>query len=98
MGSIFTCKVIAAGPTVDNPPDTPDNPVMLTMIDQRNEFQGNTDFYAADAMKQEILAVALAAISTGRLVSADVDPPPFSTDDDGRPIPPECYGLSILNS
>ena len=97
MSSTFTCKVISAGATVNAPDDTTPDPVMLTMFDQANEFQGNTDFYVADAMKREILAVALAAIATGRTVTADVDDPPFSSDQ-GKPIPPECYGLSILNS
>lgn len=95
MSRTFTCKVISAGASVEPPdPDTPANSVFILL--QSSQLQGQQEFYASDAMKREILAVALAAVATGRAVSATVDPPPY-VDDSGRAAPtPQCYGLRVL--
>jgi hypothetical protein len=85
------CNVDSAAASVQAS-DTPDNPVYLTLTDLGGAFQQGL-FYAADAMKREMLAVALAAISTGKNVYVDADPPDQS---DQRPVPAQCYTIGLI--
>jgi len=86
MASWFTCTV--SGAQIDAYNVTP--PVVtVTLADVGGSF-GKTGFPVPDAAKREMLAVALAAISTQSKVSALVDPPTKS--------PWQCYTLNILAS
>ena len=84
------CTVDRAGASVGGG-NTPDNAVFLILTDTNGSFQKGF-FYAADTVKNQMLAVALAAISNGRQVFAVVDPP----DNSNKPIPSECYELDII--
>jgi hypothetical protein len=86
------CTVVSAGASVEAA-DTPDNPVYLVLTDLGGKFE-NGLFFASDAMKREMLAVALTAISTGKHVYAVADPPDDGSA--GRPHPAECYELDIV--
>jgi hypothetical protein len=64
----YTCQVSEAGPAADGTETT--SPVIyISLTDQGGTFSGQW-FYAAENAKDEILAVALSAISTGFLVEA----------------------------
>ena len=91
------CRVTGAGAsTLDPIRGDPANVVTLGLMSQDSQFPEGQDFLAADAMKREILAVALAAVATGRPVWAVVDPPPYNPGG-GRPEGlPGCYALSVL--
>jgi hypothetical protein len=63
--------------------------VSVALTDVAGSFGTSYQFNIPDAAKREILAVALAAISTQSNVSAFVDPPPTGG---------QCYALEILAS
>jgi hypothetical protein len=85
----YTCIVISAGPTI-RWSDTPAPEVIIQLSDTNNSFTGNWFFAAQDA-KNQMLAVALAAISTQMQVSAWVDPP----NTNNTPWT-QCYELRII--
>jgi hypothetical protein len=70
----------------------PANPIWLNLTDYGGQFQ-NQLFIAATEMQREMLAIALAAISTGRRVTADVngDPREWETHQ------PVCSELDIVS-
>ena len=71
--NIFVCTVNGAGPAMDGT-QYPPPVVLIDLSDQAGSF-GNQWFYAPASAKDEMLAVALAAISLGRSVSATVELP-----------------------
>jgi hypothetical protein len=84
MPEWFTCTI--NGASVDGySGSTPIVSVFLT--DVAGTFGTSYAFNVPDAAKNQILAVALAAISTQSSVSALVDPPPTGG---------QCYVLQIL--
>jgi len=74
----YTCQVNEAGPATDGTETTP--PVIyIALTDQAGTFSGQW-FYAAENSKDEMLAVALSAISTGFFVEVGaVAPNPGGT-------------------
>ena len=87
MPAFFTCVI--NGTTVDTTPNPgmPSPVISVTLTDSGGTFT-QTVFSCADTGKREMLAVALAAISTQSPVSAFLDPPV---------TPPwNCYTLSLL--
>jgi hypothetical protein len=74
----YTCQVTEAGPAADGTETTP--PVIyIELTDQAGSFSAQW-FYAAENARDEILAVALSAISTGFSVeAAAVAPNPGGT-------------------
>lgn len=92
MSQIFTCTVNQAGP-VSNAPETQSPTIYLELTDLGATFD-HTWFFAANSAKREMLAVALAAISTQSQVRAEVDIP---TGQDTHPHP-QCYRLYIVAS
>lgn len=91
MPNTYTCTVDSAGASTQAA-DTPANPVYLVLTDVRGSFQKGL-FFASDAVKYPILAVALTAVATSRPVFVVADPPDDGSR--GRPIPSECYELDI---
>ena len=106
---MWTCVVNSAGPVsgldVGNYSDPRYNPdpaappiIVLTLTDTGNSFNSQW-FVVPSGSENYMLAVALAAISTGSQVAADVDwPLPVITiDNDGNPVygPPFCHLLWI---
>jgi hypothetical protein len=92
MSQIFTCTVNEAGP-VSNATETQSPTVYFQLTDLGGSFNF-TWFFAANSAKREMLAVALAAISTQSQVRAEVDVP---TGQDTNPHP-QCYRLYIVAS
>jgi hypothetical protein len=102
----FTCVVNAVGPTSGdfegNYLDPRDDPathgpaVVLTLTDLNNAFN-NFSFLVDTPVTNTVLAVGLAAISTGNQVMADVDwpQPIIGTDQGGNTIyaPAICHSL-----
>lgn len=88
----LTCSVSEAGPSM-NSNETALPVIMICLTDSGGKFS-NTWFYAAQDAKTQMLAVALAAISTGSQVNALVDVP---TGPDTEPHP-QCYILYIIAS
>jgi hypothetical protein len=86
MSVNFVCNVIQAGPGV-NGSLTPDPQVQFLLTDAQGTFS-NTWFFASQAAKNQMLAVALAAISTQSQVNAWVDAPEEGTVT-------QCYALYI---
>jgi len=96
QGSVqVTCTVNQAGPAAQNQSETADPVIYLQLSDLGGSFD-HTWFFMADSCKKEMLAVALAAISTQTQVVAWVVPPP-SPPAPGGPSP-ECYNLYIAAS
>ena len=91
----FICTVDRAGiSTIQPDPDTPANPVLLTLTDTGGTFS-KTDFVASDQIQKEMLAVALAAISTGRQVFVVADTPD-NGGGGGQPHTPVCDEIRIV--
>jgi hypothetical protein len=84
----YICTVNQAGPATGTG-QTPDPVVQFSLTDTNNAFS-NAWFFAAGASKNQMLAVALAAISTQSQVNAWVDPPQA-----GVGIT-QCYALYII--
>lgn len=73
MAQWNTCRVNRVGPAADGT-DTPGPVIYINLTDQAGAFTGQW-FFAAANSRNEMLAVALAAISLGKTVNANVDPP-----------------------
>jgi hypothetical protein len=84
MPAWFTCTV--GGAQVDSYNVTP--PVISVILKDVGGSFGLTGFPVPDAAKRELLALALAAISTQSKVSALVDPPTGANW--------QCYTLLII--
>jgi hypothetical protein len=59
------------------------------------EFPDGAVFIAADAVKKEMLAIALAAISTQRQVWVEADQPNFDSDHNQVNLA-QCYILAVV--
>jgi len=59
------------------------------------EFSDGAVFVAADAVKKEMLAIALTAISTQRQVWVQADQPNFDGDRNQLNLP-QCYILAVV--
>jgi hypothetical protein len=88
------CTVNSAGASVVPAAQSdPNTYVSVNLTDTQGNFFGQ-DFICADQIRRELLAVALAAISTGRQVRAMVDSGPYGN---GRPTAtPGCGELDIV--
>ena len=75
MSQRFTCTVNLVGPSVDGS-ETPIASDLYQFNGFREELASWHWFFAANLCKRELLAVALASISTQSQVWAYVDPPP----------------------
>jgi hypothetical protein len=105
MSQQFTCTVNAVGPTSgdfeNNFLDPRDDPtthgpaIVLTLTDLGGAFSGFS-FLVDEPISNGVLAVGLAAISTGNQVMADVDwpTPVIGQDQGGDPI----YGATMVHS
>jgi len=69
----YTCVVTGAGPATDGT-ETADPVIYIQLTDVNNAFS-NYWFYASENSRNEMLAVALAAMSTGKRVTAAADEP-----------------------
>lgn len=69
----YTCTVNMVGAAGDGG-EGPNPVIYINLTDSRGSFQ-NAWFFALDAAKNQILATALAAVSSHRQVSATLDPP-----------------------
>jgi hypothetical protein len=87
----FKCSMVmaGAGSNLQNPPASS---VVVQLTDLAGSF-ANVEFAVVPVAEREILAVALAAISTQSNVLATVDPPASVSAGS-----PNCYALSILTS
>ncbi|MGB0073816.1 MAG: hypothetical protein WBP71_12775 [Terracidiphilus sp.] len=89
MATNYVCNVYTTGVTVLHS-DTPAPEVLLQLSDTNSTPAfTNTWFFAAEGAQNQMLAVALAAISTLSTVSAWVDPPITGKFT-------QCYELSIV--
>lgn len=88
MAQWYTCSVNLVGPAADAP-ETPNPVVYINLTDVGGAF-ANYWFWAANVAKREMLATALAAISTSFRVSASLDPP----NPNNSPYT-QCYRLYI---
>ena len=86
----YTCIVNQAGPSTQAT-STSSPVVLFNLSDVQGSFN-NTWFFAAGTAKNQMLAVALAAVSTQSQVNAWVDTPT-----PGGPVT-ECYNLYIIAS
>jgi hypothetical protein len=89
MAVEFICTVNQTGPAV-GAGVTPDPTIEFSLTDSKGSFT-NTWFFAAQSAKNQMLAVALAAISTQSQVNAWVDAPQQS----GMT---QCYALYLVAS
>jgi hypothetical protein len=91
MTAPLYCTASWAGPGADGNETTP--PVVYILLtDQAGSWKGAQWFYAAANAKDEMLAVALAAISQGLTVAAFLDPPNAA----GEPYT-EIHSLYLTN-
>jgi hypothetical protein len=88
MAQWFNCTVNRAGPAADAT-EYPPPVIYINLTDQAGSFGGQW-FFAASNAKNEMLAVALSAISLGKTVNASLDPPVAG----GTPYT-ECYRFYI---
>ena len=84
MAVEFICTVNQAGPSIDS------GQVQFSLTDTNKTFS-NTWFNAASPFQNQMLAVALAAISTQSQVNAWVDAPQAGNTT-------ECHALYIIAS
>ncbi len=91
MPKLFTCTVDGAGASVGNETDINPNSCYLVLTDSAGTFQ-KTAFNASAPIQSQMLAVALAAISTQNQVSALLDPPDPTAV---KPVPLQCYDVAI---
>lgn len=90
MSSDYYCTVSFAGPAAQNSGETPSPVIYIRLTDEKGDFPA-TWFFAANECKNEMLATALAAISTQSLVYVWADPPlPL------LPGPWQIYNLYIV--
>jgi hypothetical protein len=73
MAEWVTCVVNRAGPASDGT-ETPTPVIYINLTDQAGSF-ANQWFYTAPNARNEMLAVALSAISLGKTVTTALDPP-----------------------
>jgi hypothetical protein len=73
MAQWYVCDVNLAGPAADSS-ETPNPVIFLNLTDVGGAFTRYW-FFADNVAKREMLATALAAISTNFRVSAALDPP-----------------------
>lgn len=92
MSLMFTCNVNEVGPVVDGT-ETASPTIYLNLTDTGGSFD-HTWFFAANNCKREMLATALAAISTQSQIRAVLDVP---TGQDTIPHP-QCYRMYIVAS
>jgi hypothetical protein len=96
MAQIRTqCYVNWAGPVIGaaiNYTPTPDPVVLITLSAISGKFQ-NQGFFAPPAARNQMLAVALAAISTQSPVEVLVDEPPAAA---GQYL--QCYQIRVKGS
>jgi hypothetical protein len=96
MPTQFNCTVNQAGPAANNAGETPSPVIYLNLTDVNGSFS-NTWFFAANICKKEMLAVALAAISTQSQVNAWLDPP--VNPQPGQPqASTQCYNLYVYGT
>jgi hypothetical protein len=78
MAIYYTCTVSYAGPATDLQPETAETgitaPVIWIGLSDVAGFSIGS-FFAAQNAKDQMLSVALAAITSGKQVLAEVDPP-----------------------
>jgi hypothetical protein len=84
----FFCQVNQTGAAMNNSGETPNPMVLVRLTDVGGTFS-NTWFYAPQAAKNQILAVALAAITTQSQVNVYVDPPQSG-------VTTQCYNMYIM--
>jgi hypothetical protein len=84
----FICTVDAAQAATDV--GTPPNSVVGVSLSDVGGSFAKTVFTAPDEVKREMLAIALAAISTQSQVDVLVD--------DSSAVPRQCYSLEIITS
>jgi hypothetical protein len=86
-----TCVVNFAGPAVDGGISgiTPDPQINIQLTDTGGSF-GGTWFYAADVGKTAILAVAIAAMTSGKMVGVS-----FVAPNPGNNPFTEIYGMYL---
>jgi hypothetical protein len=89
MAQFYNCTVNAVGPASDGT-ETPTPVIYIMLTDAAGSFNSQW-FYAASDSKNEMMAVALSAISLGKRVSASLDPPAAA----GTPYT-QCYRFYIL--
>ncbi len=89
MASWYTCTVDRVGPAADADEYPP--PVVYIMLSDQGGAFGGQWFYAASNATNEMLAVALSAISLGKSVDASLDPPNAG----GVPYT-QCYRFYIV--
>jgi hypothetical protein len=89
MATGYTCIVNQVGPTTLHS-DTPAPEIALNLTDVGGSFSDNW-FFAAASARNQMLAVALAAVSTQLQVSAWVDPP----NANNTPWT-QCYELRVM--
>jgi hypothetical protein len=107
MSAQFTCNVDAVGPTSGDfegnflldPRDDPTShgpAVVITVTDLGGQFASQS-FLVDNSIGNNVLAVGLAAISTGNTVMADVDwpLPVIGTDQGGNTIYANAYCHSL---
>jgi hypothetical protein len=99
MAVEYICNVVQAG-TATGAGNTPDPEIQISLTDT-NGFFAFGWFFAAETAKNQMLAVALAAISTQSRVNAWIDPPnvPITGPGQGPGVPigiGQCYSLYII--
>jgi hypothetical protein len=85
------CLILQAGPAMNNSSETP-NPVvyfLITDVSGASNAFTNTWFFAPQATKNQMLAVALAAMSAQLQVHIFVDTPNASNTT-------QCYNMYLL--
>jgi hypothetical protein len=93
---IAGCRIVGAGSGVSaawqfHAAPTPDPIVLISLAELNGEFEGvEYSYFASQEAKNQILAVALAAISTQSTVTAYIDDPPGAAGDNLQ-----CYALLI---
>ena len=89
MAQWYTCRVNRVGPAADGT-ETQAPVIFINLTDQGGGFTGQW-FFAAANSRNEMLAVALAAIGLGKTVNANLDPPKPG----GSPYT-QCYRLYVV--
>jgi hypothetical protein len=85
----FLCNVAQASVSVGVPQTT--DPAIQILLTDANGLFSNTPFFAADAGKNQMLAVALSAVSLQAQVNAYVDDPTQPVNPPGAQV----YSIAI---
>lgn len=94
MSVSYLCTVVAAGPNSNDSAGVspaPPFPMALFWLSEINGAFTSVRFYAADNAKNQMLAVALAAISNQCYVQIDADAVPTG----GHPYAYQIYNMHI---